>query len=125
LPEFWNNLALAVSSYKVNSSVALEIFRLFLEAVEGKEIQIMEQNVADLSQVCTEFGFESLSRRISAFLDSSESASAVLKLEPELWIWRNEMYNKIVELRVSRRLARLAAIVSQMRTDFARLSPEV
>jgi hypothetical protein len=73
---FRNNLALAASPYRVNSSVALKVFRLFLEAVECKEIQITKQNVADLSQLCTEFGFESLSRKISAFLDSPDCASA-------------------------------------------------
>jgi hypothetical protein len=35
---FGDNLALAASPYRVKSSVALEIFQLFLEAVEGKEV---------------------------------------------------------------------------------------
>jgi hypothetical protein len=40
------------------------VFQLFLEAAESKLVQIANQNVAGL------FGFGSLSKKISAFLDS-------------------------------------------------------
>jgi hypothetical protein len=67
---FGNNLALAASPYRVNPSVALDFLRLFLEAVESKEIEIAKQNLSDLSQLCTEFGFDSLSRRFRLFWTS-------------------------------------------------------
>jgi hypothetical protein len=116
---FRNNLALAASPYRVNSLVALEVFRLFLEAVEGKEIQITKQNVAKLSQLCTEFGFENLSRKISVFLDSPDCASA----DPEARARILDLEERY--LQQDRRIASVEAIVSQMQTDFAHQIAEV
>jgi hypothetical protein len=50
---FGTNLALSALQYHVNTWVALDVFQLFLEAVEGKLIQITKQKVADLSPLCT------------------------------------------------------------------------
>jgi hypothetical protein len=118
---FRNNVALAASPYRVNSSVELEVFQLFLEAVEGKEIQIAKQNVADLLQLCAEFGFEGLSRKISAFLGFPDCASADFEARARLLDLEER------DLQQDRRIAsleaevgRLAAIASQ--TGFARLS---
>jgi uncharacterized coiled-coil protein SlyX len=126
---FRNNLTLAASPYRVNSSVRLEVFRLFLEAVEGKEIQITKQNVADLSQLCTEFGFESLSRKISAFLNSPDCASAdaeararISGLEKRVLQQDGRIASLEAELG---RVHALAAIVSQMQMGFARFTAEV
>jgi hypothetical protein len=126
---FGNNLTLAASPYLVNSSVGLEVFQLFLEAVEGKEIQITKQNVADLSQLCTEFGFESLSKKISAFLDLPDYANA----DPEASTRISGLEERVLQqdCRIASleaelgRLPALAAIVSQMQTDFARFTAEV
>jgi hypothetical protein len=51
----------APSHYNVHSQAALSLFSLFLKAVSGKDIQITNENVSDLSQLCDEFGFWSLS----------------------------------------------------------------
>jgi hypothetical protein len=54
-------------------------FSLFLEAVSGKNIPIQNENFSDLSQLCDEFSFWSLSSKISAFRDSPEHAIWFLK----------------------------------------------
>jgi uncharacterized coiled-coil protein SlyX len=116
---FGNNLTLAASPYNVKSSVALEVFQLFLESVEGKDIQITKQNASDLSRLCTEFGFESLSRKLSAFLDSPDCGSADAEAKSRI------RYLEERDLQQDRRIASLEAIVSQMQTDFARQTAEV
>jgi hypothetical protein len=55
---------------RLRSAAPIGYFSLFLEAVSGKDIQITNENVSDLSQLCDEFGFWSLSSKISAFRDS-------------------------------------------------------
>jgi hypothetical protein len=56
--------------YRVQSRIPLDHLRSFLEAVKGKDIQIMNENVSEPSQLCEEFGFLSLSSKLSAFRDS-------------------------------------------------------
>jgi hypothetical protein len=58
------------SRYRVQSRIPLDHVRSFLEAVKGKDIQITNENVSGLSQLCAEFGFRSLSSKLSAFRDS-------------------------------------------------------
>jgi hypothetical protein len=61
----------APSRYCVQSDVTLDLFSLFLEAVSGKDIQITNENVSDLSQLCKEFGFRNLSSKLSDIRDSA------------------------------------------------------
>jgi hypothetical protein len=70
-----NNLALTVWPCRVNSSVGLDVFQLFWETGERKEIQITKQNISNLSQLRTEFGLVNLSKKISAFLHSPDYAN--------------------------------------------------
>jgi hypothetical protein len=54
----------------VQSKAPLGFFRLFLEAVSGKDIPITNENVSDLSQLCEEFSFWNLSAKVSALCES-------------------------------------------------------
>jgi uncharacterized coiled-coil protein SlyX len=67
------------SPYHVQSKVSFGLFRFLLEAVSGKDIQITNENVLDVSQLCEEFGFWSLSAKVSAFCQSSEHRIWLLK----------------------------------------------
>jgi hypothetical protein len=58
------------SHYRVQSQVPVGVFRLFLEAVKGNDIQITNENVSGLSRLCEEFGLWSLSSKLSVFRDS-------------------------------------------------------
>jgi hypothetical protein len=55
------------SHYRVQWQVPVRLFQLFLEAVNGNDIQITSENSSGLSQLCEEFGFGSLSSKLSAF----------------------------------------------------------
>jgi hypothetical protein len=61
----------ALSHCHVQSRVPLSHFWLFFEPVQGNEIQMTNENVSGLSQLCDEFGFRSLSSKLSAFRDSA------------------------------------------------------
>jgi hypothetical protein len=67
------------SPYRVQSCVSPHFFESFLEAVNGKDIQITNENVSDLLQLCNEFGFRSLSSKLSAFGDSPKHELSVLE----------------------------------------------
>jgi hypothetical protein len=43
---------------------------VFPEVVKENDIQITNENISGLSQLCVEFGFRSLSLKLSAFRDS-------------------------------------------------------
>jgi hypothetical protein len=49
-----------------------EVFRLFLEAVRGASVTITNQNISELSQLCTEFAFNGLANELSAFRSSPD-----------------------------------------------------
>jgi hypothetical protein len=63
---FKNNLALAIAPYRLQSEVSLEAFRDFVSALEDKPINIKDRNFPGLSQLSEEFGFQSLSKKLSA-----------------------------------------------------------
>jgi hypothetical protein len=58
------------SRSRFQSRVSVSIFRPFLIAVKGNDIQITSENVSGLSQLDEEFGFLSLSMNLSAFRNS-------------------------------------------------------
>jgi hypothetical protein len=68
-----------LSRYSVKSQVPVGHFRLFLEAVKGNDIQITNENVSSLSQLCKEFGFQRLASKVSAFCGSPEHRIWVLE----------------------------------------------
>jgi hypothetical protein len=98
-----NNLALAVSSYRVSSSVAVDSFRLFVEAIESKEIQITKRNVADPHSYAPGLVLRVCQERFRHFWTRQIVQVQMLKREPESRVWKNEFCNKIFKLRVSRR----------------------
>jgi hypothetical protein len=68
----------------VSSSIPHPIFRLFLEAVNGKEIKISGENVNGLAQLSREFGFWQLSTKVSDFrLSVLEAVAAEREAENE------------------------------------------
>jgi hypothetical protein len=68
---------LAPSPYKVQSNVSSEIFRSFVDAVNGKEVEPTNANVGPLGQLSREFGFWKLSSKLSDFrLNALESLVA-------------------------------------------------
>jgi uncharacterized coiled-coil protein SlyX len=69
---FTTDPTLLDSPYHVKSRVRLDVFRLFLEAVKGTSVTITNQNVSELSQLCSEFGFSALANEISTFLASPD-----------------------------------------------------
>jgi hypothetical protein len=56
--------------YRVQARIPLDHRQSFLEAIKGKDIQITNENVSGLSQLCAQFGFGSLSSKLSAFRSS-------------------------------------------------------
>jgi hypothetical protein len=61
-------------SYSVKANVTAEVFRDFLKAAYGKEIDISETNAASLLALCDEFGFEPLRADCDRILQSSHSS---------------------------------------------------
>jgi uncharacterized coiled-coil protein SlyX len=86
---FGNNPLLTTSPYSVKSPVPLDVFREFIEAIEDKAVDVTNQNVSGLSQLCNEFGFQRLLSKISSFRASpefkdsadAEARSRILALE--------------------------------------------
>jgi hypothetical protein len=78
---FAENAAVMTSPYRVRSLASLDVFRQFVEAIEGKAVKVTNQTVSGLSQLCVEFGFRSLSSTLSAFRNSA-SLSFISPLTP-------------------------------------------
>jgi uncharacterized coiled-coil protein SlyX len=113
---FATNAALAGRPYRVRSSVPLGVFRQFLAAIEGKGVDVTNENVSGMAQLCNEFGFQSLSSKLSAFRNSityKDSADA-------------EARSRIsaLEERVSQQERRIAALEADL-SRVARVGPEL
>jgi outer membrane murein-binding lipoprotein Lpp len=63
---------LGVSSYRVRSPAPASIVHSFIEALNGTNIKITNENVLHFSQLSSEFGFWVLSAKISDFCNSPE-----------------------------------------------------
>jgi hypothetical protein len=74
---FANDAALASSPDRVRSSVPLDAFRQSVEPIEDRAEEVTNQNVSSLAQLCGEFGFRSLSLKLSAFRSSRSCADSV------------------------------------------------
>jgi hypothetical protein len=75
---FQENTSLLTSPYSVRSSVSVGSFRLFLEAIEGEDIAITNDNAIDLQLLCGEFGFRSFLSKVCEF-SGRGSFSEVMK----------------------------------------------
>jgi hypothetical protein len=62
---FQHNQSLLHSPYRLQSVVPLPVFRDFLAALEDREIKITTANLPGLSDLCKEFGFDSLAIRLA------------------------------------------------------------
>jgi hypothetical protein len=92
--------------YQVSSSIPQSVFRLFLEAVNAKEIKITTENVGGLTQLAREFGCWRLSTRLSDFrLSALEQVAGEQHLANE------------------KRLADLVAELAVLKAEFSQLPP--
>jgi uncharacterized coiled-coil protein SlyX len=60
------------SPYRVQSDAPADVFRSFLAAVSGNNIQITNESASALSRLCEEFGFRGLAPKVAAFRASPE-----------------------------------------------------
>jgi hypothetical protein len=58
---------LQTDQWDVQSAVSVDVLRLFISAVEGETIELTNENIEELSALCEEFQFRSLSQRVEAF----------------------------------------------------------
>jgi hypothetical protein len=58
---------LQTNQWHVQSGVSADVLRLFLSAVEGETIELTNEYIEELSVLCEEFQFRSLSQRVEAF----------------------------------------------------------
>jgi hypothetical protein len=102
---FRDNPALATSPYSVRAAVSVRDFRLFVFALEDKNVEVTRTNFHGLSLLCDEFGFVSLSERLCTFRQSTdfpemavvEDAEARLRLSAleELALRRNNEFGSL------------------------------
>jgi hypothetical protein len=98
--------AKAGAPYQVASSVPGSIFQVFLDALDGKEVEVTAANVGGLAQLSREFGFWRLSAKVSDYRVSAyEAASAEHQAATE------------------RRLSVLEAEVSVLKSELGRIPP--
>jgi hypothetical protein len=83
---FQSNLALAAAPYAIKSAVTVEVFRQFVAALEDSAIEITSANVTGLTLLSSEFGFESLSTRLSEFRSSLDCTTPGQTTDPQVWL---------------------------------------
>lgn len=81
---FANDPVLLLSPYRVTSRVSPDVFAIFLDAINGEEIVIRNENISELTALSDEFGFGKLSTKLTAFAalcsDNAGSAEVVAQL---------------------------------------------
>jgi hypothetical protein len=60
--------------YQVRSPVRVEVFRIFLAALEGAPPVVTTENMNDLFLLCEEFGFASLLSQVTDFISTHSVA---------------------------------------------------
>jgi hypothetical protein len=90
-------LEVHISPYRDTSKVPLDVFRQFIEAIEGEAIKVTNQDFSSLTQLCDEFGFETL---------PTSKILRTQRLEAEFQHWTNEFRNRTGGLRPSKRTCR-------------------
>jgi hypothetical protein len=130
---FQKNPRLANSPYSLRSQVPLPIFRQFVSALSGHTPKITSENVADLSKLSEEFGFEILSTHISEFQTSSgfhETADVTFGMQIDVLTKQAEFHNRDISefrSRFSRDLKMwddLMVQISLLAEDFKQLESE-
>jgi hypothetical protein len=111
---FRTNLTLLVQPYSIRSTVSPANFRDFAGALEDAPITITTENFCDLAQLCHEFGYEDLGRRVTEFRESSNST-----------IPTTELLNAIARIsQLERQVAALTAQSHQFTARIEELSAE-
>jgi hypothetical protein len=105
---FRTNLTLLAQPYSIRSAVSPASFKDFSDALEDAPITITSENFCDLTQLCQEFGYEELGRRVTEFRESSDST-----------VPTRELLNAIA--RVSQLEHQVAALETQNRELIARI----
>jgi hypothetical protein len=114
------------SPYRIKSKVPLKVFQQFVKAIEGEAVEVTSQNFSCLTQLCDEFGFQTLSSKIADFRNSPEfkdSADDEARLQIsglEEQISQQEWRIMGLEADISR-LAQPEADVSQTRLNLAQV----
>ena len=77
LPLFQKRPQLLEEGYYVKAMVDADVFRDFLRAAEGENIEINSKNVFQLAGLCKEFDFRNLNGSIAEYLRNHPEAEAV------------------------------------------------
>jgi hypothetical protein len=121
--------------YSLKSRVSLEDFRDFAAALEDRPLQITAKIFAGLLRLCDEFGFESLSVRLSDFLRSGDRElrlrvqrleEGALARERQLERLEQELgHGASSEDDLSRRLGAAIERISQLEASISDLMSEI
>jgi predicted CopG family antitoxin len=117
---FQNNPRLLASSYQIQSSVSLSIFREFISALEGNTINITDTNYTELKQLCEEFGFSEIAAKLSEFrpsVDFKEAEDANARGRIAALEEKANQHSHVIAIWQDK--------VTQLSTDFERLVGEV
>jgi hypothetical protein len=71
---FQKNLTLVAAPYRVQTPVTLSNFRESVSALEGKTIKVTATHLAELEQLCEEFGFSEFAAKLSKFSQPSKDS---------------------------------------------------
>jgi hypothetical protein len=121
--------------YSLKSRASLQDFRAFAAALEDRPLRITAQNFAGLLRLCDEFGFESLSVRLSDFLRSGDRElrlrvqrleEGALARERQLERLEEELGHRLrSEADLSRRLDAAVDRISRLEASISDLMSEI
>jgi hypothetical protein len=120
---FKTNRSLLEGPYAVKSSVHTEVFRAFVSALDDGSVEITNSNIAGLSLLCTEFGFESLAARLSEFRSSAARPGTAIDADARqrFAALEDRAQTRDTETAVLQaEAARLSAAVASLRADVDR-----
>jgi hypothetical protein len=104
-----------LSPYEVKSVVPVEIFREFISALDDGAITITSANVAGLSLLCAEFGFEALATQLSEFRSPAQTTDAEARARIAV-LEERELERACDTAALQAEVARLWAAVESLRT---------
>jgi hypothetical protein len=111
--------ALTGAPYRLRSVVPVAIFRLFIAALEGNEIEITDANFIDLSQLSDEFGFADLRVSLNSFQFSRPWGMAMAETRARIDRLEAQAQQR------DRDFAEFRGIVYYLGADIARLTAEI
>jgi hypothetical protein len=117
---FATNACLVTSPYRVNCVVPPAVFRLFLDAIEGRDVTLTNANITSLAQLSGEFGFRSFSSKLSSF-HMTDDVSATIQSDTRIHLCELEELVSQQE----RRLVRLEALCLRFVEETSRLRTNI